>query len=58
LTREASCVYSALLRRVIQARRALSCFPAFWAWVRPNPYPLWGGWQGPFGREGLSQVST
>ena len=27
----ASCVYSALLRRVIQARRALSCFPAFWA---------------------------
>ena len=29
LTREASCVYSALLRRVTQARRALSCFPVF-----------------------------
>jgi hypothetical protein len=44
LTWGASCVYSALLRRVIQARRALSCFPAFWAWSGQSPYLLWGGW--------------
>src|ERR1700737_137595 len=42
LTWGASCVYSALLRRVIQARRALSCFPASWAWVRPIPLSVVG----------------
>src|SRR5436190_23883129 len=31
LTWRASCVYSALLRRVPEARRALSCLPASWA---------------------------
>ena len=27
------------------------CFPASWAWVRPFPYLLWGGGQGPFNRK-------
>jgi hypothetical protein len=34
LTRGFACVYSALLRRVFRARRAVSCFPAFG--VRPG----------------------
>lgn len=37
LTWKASCVYSALLRRVLQARRALSCPSASWA--RTLKYP-------------------
>ena len=58
LTWGASCVYSALLRRVIQARRALSCFPAFWAWVRPIPLSVVGWIAGSAQPEGFSQVSS
>ena len=58
LTWGASCVYSALLRRVIQARRALSCFPAFWAWIRPIPLAVVGWMAGSVQPEGFSQVSS
>jgi len=55
LTRRASCVYSALLRRVAQARRALSCLPAFWAWMPPIPLGMVAG---PSGAAGFSRVSS
>ena len=58
LTWGASCVYSALLRRVIQARRALSCFPAFGAWVRSIPLPVVGWSAGSARPESFSQVSS
>lgn len=37
LTRQLSCVYSALFRRVDVARRVLSCLPAFWDRSLPIP---------------------
>src|SRR6185436_20262901 len=52
LTWRRPCVYSALLRRVLQARRALSCLPASWAIHPAKPLGV-VGW---FGPAGASQV--